>query len=97
MTLRKFLIGATSVSLCMTWLPAGICTIIAAQQHSDHIWYLFASVHYVWFLLALLLAAASLVLCAVSFYRRDFAVGCFALVGSLAVLSVGWGRHFPIY
>jgi uncharacterized membrane protein YecN with MAPEG domain len=97
MTLRRFLVALTSASLCMTWLPAGVCFVVARLQHSNRAWGVFASFPRPWFKSALILAVVSLVLCGVSFYRRDFAVGFFALLGSLAVLSTHWRDHFPIY
>jgi hypothetical protein len=90
MTLRKFLITTTTASLLMTSVPIGISAIVAIQQHSSRIWDVYDSLPLLWFPVSMLLAVASLVFCSVSFYRRDFGIGIFALLGGLSVFVSLW-------
>ena len=85
MTLRTFLLTTTTASLLMTSVPIGICAIVANQQHSSRIWDVFDSLPWVWFPASMLLAVAALVFCSVGFYRRDFGVSMFALLGGSSV------------
>jgi hypothetical protein len=85
MTLRTFLFTTTSASLLMTSVPIGICALVATQQRSSRIWDVFASLPWVWFPVSMLLAVAAIVFCGVGFYRRDFGVSIFALLGGVSV------------
>lgn len=87
MTLRKFLLTTTTASLLLTSVPIGLCAVVATQRHSSRIWEVFVSVSLV---ASMILAVASLVSWSVSFYRRDFGVGIFALWGGLLVFFSLW-------
>jgi hypothetical protein len=69
----------------MTSIPIGICAVVAAQHHSSRIWDVFAALPWIWFPVSMLLAVAALVFCSVGFYRRDFGVSIFALLGGVSV------------
>lgn len=90
MTLRTFLLATTTATLLLTSVPIGLCAVVATQQRSSRIWEVFISLSSVSFLASMILAVASLVFCSVSFYRRDFGVGIFALWGGLLVFFSLW-------
>jgi len=97
MTLRRFLIGATTASFLLTAVPIIVCALVAALQHSDAAWYAawhfldsVASFSTVWLLASILLPIAVLIFSTISFLRRDFMVGVFAVCGSLSALVCLW-------
>jgi hypothetical protein len=74
----------------MTSVPIGISAIVAISRHSSRIWDIVESLPWVWSPISMLLAVVSLVFCSVSFYRRDFGMGIFALLGGLSVFFSLW-------
>ena len=90
MTLRTFLIKATTANLLFAWIPVICCAIVAAIQHSERAWDVYPFFPALWSRVLMVLALATFVLSSVSFYRRDFVVGTFALVGSGLVFLSFW-------
>ena len=89
MTLRTFLLITTTASLLMTSVPIGICAIIAALWPSSRLSDVVGLLAWLG-LPASLLALAAFVFCGVGFYRRDFGVSIFALLGAVSVFFSLW-------
>jgi hypothetical protein len=99
MTLRTFLLVATTVILLMTSIPVAVCGFVANQQHSERPWDVLASFPHVWFSASMLVAIIVLILSPVSFHRGDFLIGIFGLFGSLSVFFWLWvfSGHITMY
>ena len=74
-----------------------IGAFVAIRQHSSTAEASFASFPHFWFIAAQLFALVGFILCSVSFYRRDFLVGLYALVGSACVRMLRFPRQVDSY
>jgi hypothetical protein len=99
MTFRLFLFSIATASLSILTLPVAIFWLISIRQHSTDIWERMGNFPSAWFLAAHLSTLLALLLSGVSFYRRDFIIGSYAIFASvLGFLSFAFFRsHVPIY
>ena len=83
----------------MLGVPLVIGTVVARRNYYSWAEAAFAFFPHVWFVASLLLALLAFVLCSVSFYRRDFIVGSYALLGSISAFVYVYlvGSSMPIY
>jgi len=97
MTLRTFLIKATTANILFAWIPVIGCAILATIQHSSSAWDVFPFFPRFWHATLALLAVTTFVLGFISFYRRDFIVGTFAVGGSFLVFFAFWITPLNVY
>ena len=85
MTLRTFLIKATTANLLFAWVPVIGCVLVGVIQRFRMAWEVLSCFPRIWATALAVSAVVTFVLSSISFYRRDFLVGLFALSGSFLV------------
>jgi hypothetical protein len=83
----------------MLGVPWIVGTLVARRKYYSWAEAAVASFPHFWFLASLLLALIAFIFCSVSFYRRDFLIGSYALLGGISAFVYIYVvvRATPIY
>ena len=71
----------------MLAVPLIVGTLVARRRYYSWAEAAFASFPHFWLVASLLLALIAFIFCGVSFYRRDFLVGSYALLGGISAFA----------